>query len=256
MLLSFAAVQSPCAKSCSRSKSSPPQPTRGGGRPRAPRARGRRSRDRHPWRRLQCMADDLKARARDRQRTALPNFRPSASASDAELDRADRYGTLRRARARSRQIQELQRHLRPSAGNDALHRVAQSIRETVRTVDFRRTLRREEFAVIVPQVDRAALTTIAERVRINIELLPPINARTVTVSIGAASTPTMPKNETRSSRRRRTPVNEARSRPQSVVAEQPFCPISIRIGGLRASSSESSPSPSVPLFLCGEYERA
>ncbi|HWW61127.1 MAG TPA: GGDEF domain-containing protein, partial [Thermoanaerobaculia bacterium] len=58
------------------------------------------------------------------------------------------------------------------------------IRDTVRAVDFAARYGGEEFAVIVPQVDVAALTTIAERVRANIEA-----GAIVTVSIGAAMFP-------------------------------------------------------------------
>lgn len=137
------------------------------------------------------MADELKARARTDELTALPNFRAFRERIDAELDRADRYperfGMLVLDLDKFKKYNDTYGH---SAGNDALRRVAQSIRETVRTVDFAARYGGEEFAVIVPQVDRTALTTIAERVRINIEALPaPSDGTTVTVSIGAAVYP-------------------------------------------------------------------
>jgi diguanylate cyclase (GGDEF)-like protein len=76
------------------------------------------------------------------------------------------------------------------AGNDALQRVARAIRETVRSVDFPARYGGEEFAVILPQIDAAAVAVIAERVRAAIEALaaPPGGAK-VTVSIGAAIYP-------------------------------------------------------------------
>ena len=137
------------------------------------------------------MADELKARARTDELTALPNFRAFRERIDAELERADRYperfGILVLDLDRFKKYNDTYGH---SAGNDALRRVSQSIRETIRAVDFAARYGGEEFAVIVPQVDRAALTAIAERVRANIESLPaPPGGSTVTVSIGAAVYP-------------------------------------------------------------------
>jgi diguanylate cyclase (GGDEF)-like protein len=137
------------------------------------------------------MADELKARARTDDLTALPNFRAFRERIDAELERADRYperfGVLVLDLDRFKKYNDTYGHL---AGNDALRRVAQSIRETVRAVDFPARYGGEEFAVIVPQVDAAALTTIAERIRANVEQLPaPADGAPVTVSIGAAIYP-------------------------------------------------------------------
>lgn len=137
------------------------------------------------------MADELKARARTDELTALPNFRAFRERIDAELDRADRYperfGVLVMDLDKFKSYNDTYGH---GAGNDALRRVAQSIRDTVRTVDFAARYGGEEFAVIVPQVDRDALLTIAERVRTNIEALPaPADGATVTVSIGGAIYP-------------------------------------------------------------------
>jgi diguanylate cyclase (GGDEF)-like protein len=137
------------------------------------------------------MADELKARARTDDLTSLPNFRAFRERIDGELERADRYpsrfGVLVLDLDRFKHYNDTYGH---GAGNDALRRVAQSIRETVRAVDFAARYGGEEFAVIVPQVDVAALTTIAERVRAGIETLPaPADGATITVSIGAAIYP-------------------------------------------------------------------
>jgi diguanylate cyclase (GGDEF)-like protein len=137
------------------------------------------------------MADELKARARTDDLTALPNFRAFRERIDAELERADRYperfGILILDLDRFKKYNDTHGHL---AGNDALRRVAQTIRETVRAVDFPARYGGEEFAVIVPQVDGTALSAIAERIRANIEKLPaPADGDTVTVSIGAALYP-------------------------------------------------------------------
>lgn len=137
------------------------------------------------------MADELKARARTDDLTSLPNFRAFRERIDAELERADRYperfGVLVLDLDRFKKYNDTFGHL---AGNDALHRVAQTIRETVRAVDFPARYGGEEFAVIVPQVDGPALAAIAERIRTNIEKLPaPPDGAAVTVSIGAALYP-------------------------------------------------------------------
>jgi diguanylate cyclase (GGDEF)-like protein len=137
------------------------------------------------------MADELKARARTDDLTALPNFRAFRERIDAELERADRYpesfGVLVLDLDRFKKYNDTYGHL---AGNDALRRVAQTIRETVRAVDFPARYGGEEFAVVVPQVDGPALAAIAERLRANIESLPaPPDGSTLTVSIGAAVYP-------------------------------------------------------------------
>lgn len=137
------------------------------------------------------MADELKARARTDELTALPNFRAFRERIDAELERADRYpetfGILVMDLDRFKKYNDTFGH---AAGNEALRRVALTIRETVRAVDFPARYGGEEFAVIAPQVDAVALAAIAERIRANIEALPaPPDGARVTVSIGAALFP-------------------------------------------------------------------
>jgi diguanylate cyclase (GGDEF)-like protein len=137
------------------------------------------------------MADELKSRARTDELTGLPNFRAFRERIDAELERADRYpapfGILIMDLDRFKKYNDTFGH---AAGNEALRRVAQTLRETVRAVDFPARYGGEEFAVIAPQVDANALTVIAERIRTSIEALPaPPDGARVTVSIGAALYP-------------------------------------------------------------------
>jgi diguanylate cyclase (GGDEF)-like protein len=137
------------------------------------------------------MADELKARARTDELTNMPNFRAFRERIDGEIDRAQRYpetfGILVLDLDRFKKYNDSFGHL---AGNDALKRVAQSIRDSVRSVDFPARYGGEEFAVIVPQVDVPALLTIAERVREGIEAIPaPPDGASITVSIGAALFP-------------------------------------------------------------------
>ena len=131
------------------------------------------------------MADELKARARTDDLTALPNFRAFRERIDQEIDRAARYpesfGILVLDLDRFKKFNDTYGHL---AGNDALARVARVIRETVRSVDFAARYGGEEFAVIVPETDLPSLAAIAERIRVNVEALGDI-----TVSIGAALFP-------------------------------------------------------------------
>jgi diguanylate cyclase (GGDEF)-like protein len=137
------------------------------------------------------MADELRARARTDELTSLPNFRAFRERIDAEIERADRYperfGVLVLDLDRFKKYNDTFGH---QAGNEALKRVSQTIRDTVRTVDFPARYGGEEFAVIVPQVDPVALGAIAERIRANVEALPaPPDGSVVTVSIGAALFP-------------------------------------------------------------------
>jgi diguanylate cyclase (GGDEF)-like protein len=140
---------------------------------------------------LNRMAGELKARARTDDLTGLPNFRAFRERIDGELERADRYperfGILVLDLDRFKKYNDTFGHL---AGNEALQRVAEAIRQTVRTVDFAARYGGEEFAVIVPQVDENGLIRTAERIRAGIEAAPaPADGASVTVSIGAALYP-------------------------------------------------------------------
>lgn len=137
------------------------------------------------------MADELAANARTDELTAMPNFRAFRERIQDEMERADRYpsrfGILVLDLDRFKKYNDTFGH---QAGNEALRRVAQTIRETVRAVDFAARYGGEEFAVIVPQVDPPALLAIAERVRASVEALPaPADGSPVTISIGAALFP-------------------------------------------------------------------
>src|SRR4029077_9563241 len=137
------------------------------------------------------MADELKAHARTDELTNLPNFRAFRERIELEIERASRYperfGILILDLDRFKKYNDSYGHL---DGNDALQRVARVIREAVRTVDFPARYGGEEFAVIVPQIDGAALAAIAERIRAGVESMPaPAGGATVTISIGAAMYP-------------------------------------------------------------------
>jgi diguanylate cyclase (GGDEF)-like protein len=64
------------------------------------------------------------------------------------------------------------------------------MRVAVRSVDFPARYGGEEFAVIVPQIDAAAMAMVAERIRFAVEVMPaPADGARLTVSIGAALYP-------------------------------------------------------------------
>jgi diguanylate cyclase (GGDEF)-like protein len=131
------------------------------------------------------MVEELKARARTDDLTGLPNFRAFRERIDSEIERASRYpenfGILVLDLDRFKKYNDTHGHL---AGNEALQRVARVIRDTVRSVDFPARYGGEEFAVIVPEVDAAALAAIAERIRATVESL-----GILTISIGGAIFP-------------------------------------------------------------------
>ncbi|HSP33322.1 MAG TPA: diguanylate cyclase [Thermoanaerobaculia bacterium] len=137
------------------------------------------------------MAEELQERARTDELTRLPNFRAFREHIDEEIRRAirygERFGVLVLDLDHFKQYNDRFGHL---AGNDALQRVAATIRLAVRAVDFPARYGGEEFAVIVPLADAASLRRIAERIRVSIEALPtPAGGTRITISIGGAIHP-------------------------------------------------------------------
>lgn len=142
------------------------------------------------------MADELRDHARTDELTDLPNFRAFRERMDNEIDRASRYpeqfGLLVLDLDHFKKYNDTHGHL---AGNLALQRVAHILRGAIRTVDFAARYGGEEFAVIVPRIEVATLSVIAERIRAGVEALPaPPEGGRVTVSIGAAVFPNDGKN--------------------------------------------------------------
>lgn len=138
------------------------------------------------------MADKLRAHARTDELTGLPNFRAFRERIEEEISRAvrypERFGILVLDLDRFKKYNDRFGHL---AGNEALQRVARAMRVAVRSVDFPARYGGEEFAVIVPQIDAAALAMVAERIRFAVEVMPaPGDGARLTVSIGAALYPT------------------------------------------------------------------
>jgi diguanylate cyclase (GGDEF)-like protein len=80
-------------------------------------------------------------------------------------------------------------------GDLVLQKVAQVVRDAVRSIDVAARYGGEEFAVILPETDLEGANTFAERLRVKVESAPvPFRGRTlpVTVSVGVASFPAHP----------------------------------------------------------------
>lgn len=140
---------------------------------------------------VSSMNRKLAEHARTDELTSLPNFRAFRERLEGEIERAARYpaafGVLVLDLDHFKKYNDTFGHL---AGNDALQRVAEAVRESVRTPDFAARYGGEEFAVILPEIAAAALAVVAERVRASVEALPaPAGRSPVTVSIGAAIYP-------------------------------------------------------------------
>jgi diguanylate cyclase (GGDEF)-like protein/PAS domain S-box-containing protein len=74
------------------------------------------------------------------------------------------------------------------AGDDVLVRVAEALRDSVRSTDFAARYGGDEFAAILPDTDLDGAAAVAERVRWAVESLV-WSLRQVTVSVGMASSP-------------------------------------------------------------------
>lgn len=133
----------------------------------------------------------LKDTARTDELTALPNFRAFREKITADIALSTRYshsfGVLVIDLDHFKKYNDTYGHL---AGNEALQKVAEVVRHSLRAVDFPARYGGEEFAAILPEIDAAGLATGAERVRQAVEAIPPIGDRSrLTVSIGGAMFP-------------------------------------------------------------------
>jgi diguanylate cyclase (GGDEF)-like protein len=141
--------------------------------------------------RLDAMTEALRHQASTDELTGLPNFRSFQSVIDGEIERASRYeqpfGVLVFDIDHFKKYNDSWGHL---AGNEALQQVSAVIRKALRAVDTPARYGGEEFVAIVPHIDSAGLTTIAERIRRGVESIPPIEGRSkITISVGGAIFP-------------------------------------------------------------------
>lgn len=141
--------------------------------------------------RIEAANAELRNRARTDELTSLPNFRHFRERIDAEIDRSSRYqhrfGLLVFDLDHFKSYNDEYGHL---AGNEALQLVAQAIRAAMRSVDFCARYGGEEFAAVLPETEVESLGNTAERIRLSIAAIPPIEGRvSLTVSIGGATYP-------------------------------------------------------------------
>lgn len=135
--------------------------------------------------------DELRRIAATDELTGMNNFRAFERQLKREIARSDRYGhsfgLLVFDLDHFKKYNDRHGHL---AGNHALVAVATAIRETLRDTDFPARYGGEEFAAIVPEIDGAGLAHLAERIRVTVESLEPIDGRSsLTCSIGGAMFP-------------------------------------------------------------------
>jgi diguanylate cyclase (GGDEF)-like protein len=123
--------------------------------------------------------------------TQLANFREFERRVREELERADRYG-----RPLGLLIFDIDHFKRyndrygHAAGNEALKSVSATIRAGLRQTDIPARYGGEEFAAILPETEAEGMGQTAERIRVAIEAIPPIDGRdTLTCSIGGALFP-------------------------------------------------------------------
>lgn len=140
---------------------------------------------------LSVSHDTLRERARTDELTGLPNFRAFRESLSGEIERARRYrhhfGILVFDIDHFKRYNDEFGHL---GGNEALKAVAETIRQTLRAVDLAARYGGEEFVAVLPEIEPQGLATLAERIRLRIAALAPLQGdRRITISIGGAIYP-------------------------------------------------------------------
>jgi diguanylate cyclase (GGDEF)-like protein len=127
--------------------------------------------------------------------TGIPNRRHLFQQLDAEIVRANRFGTqLSFLMIDIDHFKHLNDSAGHSAGDDVLRAVSNVLKTSVRKVDTVARYGGEEFVVLLPQVARAEALEVAEKLRRGVEETPLEHAKTqpggkVTISVGVANLP-------------------------------------------------------------------
>ncbi|MEW5737430.1 MAG: diguanylate cyclase [Myxococcota bacterium] len=127
--------------------------------------------------------------------TGIPNRRHLFQQLDAEIVRANRFGTqLSVLMIDIDHFKHLNDTAGHSAGDDVLKQVSAVLRGAVRKVDTVARYGGEEFMVLLPQIARAEALEVAEKLRRSVEESPCEHAKAqpggkVTISIGVANLP-------------------------------------------------------------------
>ncbi len=127
--------------------------------------------------------------------TGVPNRRHLFTTLEAEINRANRFGTqLSILMVDIDYFKKLNDAAGHSAGDEVLREVCSSMRRMVRRVDTLARYGGEEFVVVLPQVTRAEALEVAEKLRRAIEEAPIPHREVqpggkVTISVGIANLP-------------------------------------------------------------------
>jgi diguanylate cyclase (GGDEF)-like protein len=127
--------------------------------------------------------------------TGVPNRRHLFTTLEAEINRANRFGTqLSLLMIDIDHFKKLNDSAGHSAGDDVLREVCALMRRMVRRVDTLARFGGEEFVVVLPQVTRAEALEVAEKLRRAVEEAPTTHREVqpegkVTISVGVANLP-------------------------------------------------------------------
>jgi diguanylate cyclase (GGDEF)-like protein/PAS domain S-box-containing protein len=117
----------------------------------------------------ELLKEKLEQQAQQDYLTGLSNRRHFMDQGQAELARAQRYGTplslLMLDIDRFKNINDTHGH---KAGDIVLQRLSEIMRETLRSVDVIGRMGGEEFAILLPETDLKRATEVAERLRENV----------------------------------------------------------------------------------------
>jgi diguanylate cyclase (GGDEF)-like protein len=98
--------------------------------------------------------------------TGLANRRRFSSTLQAELDRAERFGTpLALLMADLDNLKEINDRFGHAGGDEALKAFARALRDGIRKIDLAARIGGDEFALLLPQTDAEAAREVAERLR-------------------------------------------------------------------------------------------
>jgi diguanylate cyclase len=138
---------------------------------------------------LRCKLDNVRKESLTDPLTGIANRKAFDAALEAAINRDDGEAVtlLMLDIDHFKKFNDSYGHL---TGDQVLRLVANAVKQNVKGQDISARYGGEEFAVILPQIEAAALATIAERVRALVESLPaPVNGSTLTISIGGALYP-------------------------------------------------------------------
>jgi diguanylate cyclase (GGDEF)-like protein len=127
--------------------------------------------------------------------TGVPNRRHLFSQLEAEINRANRFGTqLSMVMIDIDHFKHLNDTAGHSAGDDALRQVCAILKRNVRKVDTLARYGGEEFVVVLPQVPKAEAVEVAEKLRLAVEETLFEYGKTqpagkVTISVGVSNLP-------------------------------------------------------------------